>query len=259
MSDIPSLEDLLKKGVHFGHKESKWHPNMAKYIYTSRNGVHILDLAQTQELLKQAAEFVRDISSQGKHVLVIGTKKSIKGAVKKHTEEVQCPNVTERWLGGTITNFKSIYGLVQKLESLEKQEQDKDYEAKYNKKERLDFTEEMNRLKKMIGGIRMLTNTPDALFVTDVRSDKTAIKEAQRKGIPVIAIVDSNVDPTGIDYPIPANDDSVKSVDLITAIICQAIAAGRKEMKSTPAVKTETSKKDEAKEEASSENVDSEK
>jgi len=228
MPKLPSLEELLKKGVHFGHKESKWHPNMKPYIYTSRNGIHILDLAKTQGCLSQALEYIKQTAAAGKTVLIIGTKKATKNLVKDIAIKAKTPYVTERWLGGSITNFASIAGLIKKLKSLEDQAKASDYEKKYNKKERLDFSTEMARLEKMIGGIRELEKTPNVLFVTDLRAEKTAVREAQRKGIPVVAIIDTNVDPTGIEFPIPANDDSIKSVELITQLIADSIEEGRK-------------------------------
>jgi small subunit ribosomal protein S2 len=228
MPEIPTLEELLKKGVHFGHKEAKWHPNMAPFIYTSRNGVHVLDLQKTQEQIKRAIDFAQAIAAANQVILFVGTKKAVKSITKKHAQSADCPYVTERWLGGTITNFKSIKGLSNKLQDLEKQAKAADYSAKYTKKERLDFSEEMKRLEKMIGGIRHLEKLPDVLFVADVRTDKTAVREAQRKQIPIIALVDSNVDPAGIDYPIAANDDSLKSVELISSLIVEAINEGKK-------------------------------
>lgn len=245
MPDIPSLEDMLKKGVHFGHKVSKWHPNMEQYIYTSRNGVHVLDLQQTQELLKRALDFAKHITQFNKTILFVGTKKAIKQTIKKHATSVNIPYVSERWLGGTITNFKSIKGLVTNLEDLEKQAKKPDYKEKYIKKERLDFSEEMERLEKMIGGIKNLEKIPDVLFVADIRVDKTAVREAQRKEIPIIAIVDSNVNPEGIDYPIPANDDSIKSVELITSLIAAAIKEGQDTKKETVVVDEPQPKTDE--------------
>lgn len=226
---LPSMEDLLKKGVHFGHKDSKWHPNMAPYLYGSRNSIHIIDLAQTLDMLRSTLLFLKKAAQEGKTILLVGTKKSVKELVKKHAQEAHVPYVNERWLGGTITNFGSIYGLVKNLKSIEEKEQAPDYTEKYNKKERLDFSEEKARLEKMIGGIKHLAKLPDIIFVADVRQDVTAVKEASRKGIPIVGIVDSNVDPHLITHPIPANDDSVKSVDLMLQLVSAAIQEGHAE------------------------------
>jgi small subunit ribosomal protein S2 len=244
MPKLPSLEELLQKGVHFGHKESKWHPNMESYIYTSRNGIHILDLVQTQSCLNLALDYIKQTTAAGKIVLMVGTKKATKNLIKEMAIKAKAPYVTERWLGGTITNFASIAGLIKKLKSLEDQAKTSDYEKKYNKKERLDFTTEMTRLEKMIGGIRELAKTPDAIFVTDLRAEKTAVREAGKKNIPIIAIVDTNVDPTGIEYPIPANDDSVKSVELIAQLVATAVTEGRKEVKKEEKEVTNQAEKD---------------
>ncbi len=224
---LPTLEEMLKKGMHFGHKDHKWHPSAAPYIYTTRNGIHIIDLQQTAERLKVALDFLEKAAKDNKVVLFVGTKKSTKHILRKHVDEKNLPYVSERWLGGTITNFESINGLVKKLEELENQARKPDYEDKYNKKERLMFSVEMKRLEKMVGGIRSLTKIPDVIFVTDVRTEKTAIREAVMKNIPVVAIVDTNVDPSVITYPIPANDDSVKSVDCIVGLATDAVVKGK--------------------------------
>lgn len=245
---LPTLEELLKKGVHFGHKQEKWHPRMEQFIYTSRNGIHIIDLEQTLARLKAALEFLYEASQSGKTVLFVGTKKSVKNLVKEHATELELPYVSERWLGGTITNFSSINGLVKKLDHLEKQAAADDYEKKYNKKERLDFSVEQERLKKMIGGIRHLKKVPDVIVTTDRRNEKTAISEAQLRGIKVVSIVDTNVNPEGINYPIPANDDSIKAVDMIIRLAMEATAEGIKARKGddTPKpAKKKTEKKDE--------------
>lgn len=256
---LPTLEELLKKGVHFGHKQSKWHPNMEKFIHTSRNGIHIIDLEQTLERLKAALEFLHDASQSGKTVLFVGTKKAIKEMVKTNATERELPYVSERWLGGTITNFSSINGLVKKLEELEKQEAASDYEEKYNKKERHDFSVQQARLTKMIGGIRALKKTPDVLFITDSRVEKTAIREAQMQGIKVVSVVDTNANPEGISYPIPANDDSIRAVEMMLTLAMDATAEGIKARKGddTPApAKKESADKEEKKESTSSADKD---
>ncbi len=221
------MEDLLKTGAHFGHKISKWHPNMAPYIYTSRNEIHIIDLSKTVDMLAKAVEFIQDEASKGKTVLLVGTKKSMKNIIKDIAEEAGIPYVNERWLGGTITNFSTIRQLVDKLVSLENRKNDPDYETKYTKKERLVHDREIAKINNMVGGIRNLKKIPDVLYIIDVKSEKTAVKEANKRDIPVVAITDTNVDLTLVDYPIPANDDSIKTVRLITETIVEAIKAGQ--------------------------------
>ncbi len=237
--NIPTMEDLLKTGAHFGHKISKWHPNAAPYIYTSRNEIHIIDLVKTIDNLKKAAEFVEDEMSHGKTILFVGTKKSIKSIIKNMAEEAGVPYVNERWLGGTITNFSVIRKLVDKLINLEKQKEDPDYEKKYTKKERLIFDREIEKINEMVGGIRELTKIPDLIYIVDIKEEKTAVKEANKRQIPVVAITDTNTDPTLVDFPVPANDDSIRTVELITSVMVEAVKAGREKAKSNQEPKIE--------------------
>ncbi len=237
--NIPTMEDLLKTGAHFGHKISKWHPNAAPYIYTSRNEIHIIDLVKTIDNLKKAAEFVEDEISHGKTILFVGTKKSIKSIIKNMAEEAGVPYVNERWLGGTITNFSVIRKLVDKLINLEKQKEDPDYEKKYTKKERLIFDREIEKINEMVGGIRELTKIPDLIYIVDIKEEKTAVKEANKRQIPVVAITDTNTDPTLVDFPVPANDDSIRTVELITSVMVEAVKAGREKAKSNQEPKIE--------------------
>lgn len=237
--NIPTMEDLLKTGAHFGHKISKWHPNAAPYIYTFRNEIHIIDLVKTIDNLKKAAEFVEDEISHGKTILFVGTKKSIKSIIKNMAEEAGVPYVNERWLGGTITNFSVIRKLVDKLINLEKQKEDPDYEKKYTKKERLIFDREIEKINEMVGGIRELTKIPDLIYIVDIKEEKTAVKEANKRQIPVVAITDTNTDPTLVDFPVPANDDSIRTVELITSVIVEAVKAGREKAKSNQEPKIE--------------------
>lgn len=223
---IPTLLELLKAGVHFGHCHSKWHPKMAPYIYTIQNTVHIIDLEKTTEKLKEALEFLKDLVKKDGVVLFLGLKPTVEKIVKQTAEEVKMPYVTERWIGGTLTNFSVIRKLMEKLDKLEK-DKDSGELAKYTKKEQIEFDREIERLLKMVGGIRSLKKTPDVLFIVDCKKAKTAIQEARRKKIPTIAITDTNVNPEKIDYPIPGNDDSIKSVRLITGLVVEAIKRGK--------------------------------
>jgi small subunit ribosomal protein S2 len=224
---IPALLELLKAGVHFGHRHSKWHPKMAPYIYTTKNTVHIIDLEKTAEKLKEALEFLKDLVKKDGVVLFVGLKPTVEKVVKQKAEEAKMPYAVERWIGGTLTNFSVIKKLIEKLEKLEKDKAAGEM-AKYTKKEQVEFNREIARLLKMVGGIRSLKKLPEALFIVDCKKAKIAIQEARRIKIPIVALVDTNVNPEEIDWPIPANDDSVKSVRLITGLVTEAIKEGRK-------------------------------
>ena len=226
MPDIPELLTMLKAGVHFGHRESKWHPKMAPFIFTVRNGVHIIDLEKTAEYLKKALNVVRDTVARGGIILYVGTKKQAAPVIQRYAEEAGMPYVVERWLGGTLTNFDVINGLVKKLIFLEEKEQDPDYEKKYTKKERLDFMGERERLEKMVGGLRKLDRLPDLVYIMDIKEEKTAVLETIRRGIATVAVCDTNVNPERVTYPIPANDDATKSISLITRLITEAAKEG---------------------------------
>lgn len=217
-----TITDMLKAGVHFGHQKAKYQPKMKPYVYTVRNNIHILDLEQTAELLIQAQEFVKKIIQNNGTILFIGTKKQTKKLLKKTAQEINMPYVSERWLGGTFTNFKIISNLIQKLCDLEEQEESGEIK-KYTKKEQHEIKQEIKRLNKLIGGIKALKKLPDAIFVADIEHDKIAVKEACEKNIPIIAITDTNTDPTKIKYPIPANDDAIPSIKLILEQIKNAI------------------------------------
>lgn len=226
MTEIPELLKMLKAGVHFGHRESKWHPKMAPFIFTSRGGVHIIDLEKTVESLKSALDLLRDVVAKGGTVLFVGTKKQAAPILEKYAKEVGMPYVSVRWLGGTLTNFKVIIGLVKKLQQYEEQESADDYEKKYTKKERHDFSVDKERLETMVGGLRGLEKLPDVVYIIDVKAEKTAVREAKRKGITTVAVCDTNVDPSDISYPIPANDDATKSIEMITGLVAEAVREG---------------------------------
>ncbi len=224
---IPTEKELFKAGVHFGHRVTSWHPKMSDYIYGQKNNVHIIDLEKTKKLLSSALDFIKNKVAEGGQVLFVGTKIQAQEIIKKYAQEVNMPYVNNKWLGGTLTNFKVINGLVKKLKKLEKQSKEEDYEKKYTKKERHEFNLEMQRLEKMIGGIRDMEDLPTVIFVASVRDEKTAIKEADRKKIPVVAICDTNSNPEKVTHPIPANDDSIKSIELITSLVAEAIKEGQ--------------------------------
>lgn len=218
-----SLKDLLEAGCHFGHKRSKTHPKARQYLYTIRDGIAVFDLVKTREGLIKAKEFVGDLVKKGGKVVFVGTKRQARELVKEEAKRVGMPYVINRWLGGTITNWDEIKkNSIDKLRQLKKDWQ----EGKYNKrtkKEQSLIRREITRLEKLIGGLADLDQLFDALFIVDVNREETAVREARRKGIPIVAIVDSNSDPTLIDYPIPANDDAVKSIQFIVREIGKAI------------------------------------
>ena len=242
MPKIPELIEMLKAGMHFGHRVSKWHPGMKKYIFAARNGVHILDLEKTAEELGKALEFVAEIVASGGQIIFVGTKRQTKKIVEQYAQKVKTPYVTERWIGGTFTNFPVVLKVIRKLKTLEKKRQSGELE-KYTKKERLKFDQEIEDLEKKIGGLRDLEKLPEAIFIVDVHKGKTALKEAVRKGISIIAIVDTNINPKNINYPIPANDDAIKSVEMITSLVAQAIEEGREKRKKKMAEKDIKEKK----------------
>lgn len=221
-----TLNDLLKSGVHFGHRTSKWHPKMQPYIYGSRGGVHILHLEKTKEHLKAVCERMKNMTKEGKIILFVGTKRQAKEIVKKHAEEAGVPYITERWIGGLFTNFPVVVKLMRKLKSL-KSKQATGELKKYTKKEQSDFAKEIGKLEKFVGGIASMERIPDAIFVVGVREEKTAMREAAKKKIPIIAVADSNVNPNEMTWFIPGNDDATKSIELIVGAVTEAIKEGR--------------------------------
>lgn len=223
-----SLKELLEAGAHFGHQTRRWNPKMQAYIYGARGGVHIIDLTKTGALLKEATEFARETAAAGGKVMFIGTKRQASPVVREEAEAVGMPYVSERWLGGMLTNFRTIRLQVNRLKKLEAGLASGDFAGKYNKKEILDFTNEAERLNRVFGGIKDMDGLPGAVFVVDVPRESIAVAEARKLGIPVIAITDTNADPDLVDYPIPANDDAIKTVKVITHTIAAAAAEGAK-------------------------------
>lgn len=253
MSKNIDLKTLLEAGAHFGHKTSRWHPKMRPYIHSKRGGIHIIDLEQTSDLLAKASEFAASVAASGKQVLFVGTKKHIAPSVQAAAESAKMPYVTERWFGGMLTNFSTISERIKRLKQLNEQLESGELAESYNKREILEFSEERDKLARDFNGIAEMGKMPGALFVADVLGEKTAIREARRLHIPVIAIVDTNADPSLIDYVIPANDDAVKAVKLIADTIAEAVIGGAKEYKpqadETPAPKkTATKSKSDKKE-----------
>lgn len=228
-----SMKALLETGVHFGHRTHKWNPRMKPYIFTERNGIHIIDLQQTVSALDDAFNLIRDTVANGGTVLLVGTKRQAQETVQKEAERANMPFINQRWLGGTLTNWKTIKDRINELKKLEQRRDAGDFE-RLTKKEGLILTRKIAKLQDRLGGIRHMTKLPDLLFVVDVRREDTAVQEANSLGIPVIALVDTNCNPGGVDYVIPANDDAIRAIKLLTARIADAAAEGRAMRKDTP-------------------------
>ena len=225
-----NFKELLDAGVHFGHLKRKWNPAMAPYIFMERNGIHIIDLTKTVEKIDEAASAMKHIAKSGKKILFVATKKQAKEIVSEKVKAVNMPYVTERWPGGMLTNFPTIRKAVKKMSSIDKMATDGTF-LNLSKRERLQVTRQRAKLEKTLGSIIDLTRLPSALFIVDVAKEHIAVREAKRLGIPVFAMVDTNSDPTDIEFPIPANDDASKSISLIIGILCQAIEEGLGERK----------------------------
>ena len=225
-----NFKELLDAGVHFGHLKRKWNPAMAPYIFMERNGIHIIDLEKTVEKIDEAASAMKHIAKSGKKILFVATKKQAKEIVSEKVKAVNMPYVTERWPGGMLTNFPTIRKAVKKMSSIDKMATDGTF-LNLSKRERLQVTRQRAKLEKTLGSIIDLTRLPSALFIVDVLKEHIAVKEAKRLGIPVFAMVDTNSDPSDIEFPIPANDDASKSISLIVGILCQAIEEGLNERK----------------------------
>ena len=228
VSEKIDMKALLEAGAHFGHKTSRWHPKMAPYIHSRRQGAHIINLEKTVEGLEAALPKITEIAKNGKKVLFVGTKKQMKDTVKAAAESVNMPYVTVRWVGGTLTNVETVNKQIKKVKDLERRMESGELEKRYSKLEVQRIQEEIDLLNERYGGIKDMSEQPAAIFVIDACEDKNAIKEANTLKIPVFAITDSNVDPTNIDYVIPANDDPIKATTLILEYVTNAIKAGKK-------------------------------
>ena len=223
---VIQMKQLLEAGVHFGHQTRRWNPKMAEYIFTERNGIYIIDLQKTVKKIEEAYYFVRDIAAEGGNVLFVGTKKQAQDAIREEAERTGMYYVNARWLGGMLTNFRTIKKRIDRLYQLEKMEEDGTMSL-LPKKEVIKLNLEHEKLEKFLGGIKEMKDIPAAMFVVDPRKEKNAIAEAHKLGIPVIAIVDTNCDPEEADYPIPGNDDAIRAVKLIASTIGNAIIEGR--------------------------------
>jgi small subunit ribosomal protein S2 len=221
-----ALEDLLSAGTHFGHLTRRWNPKMKPYIFMERNGIHIIDLKKTQEHLDAACKAIADIVSDGKRILFVGTKKQAKEIIREAAEKSGQNYVVERWLGGMLTNFSTIRKSIKRLTNIEKMESDGTFE-KITKKERLMISREKERLNKILSGIVDMNRLPGALFIVDIKKEHIAVKEARNLGIPVIALVDTNCDPDHADFLIPGNDDSARTIELVSKALISSIEEGR--------------------------------
>jgi small subunit ribosomal protein S2 len=222
---VVTMKQLLESGVHFGHQTKRWNPKMKRYILTERNGIYIIDLQQTLSYIDRAYDFVKETVAHGGTVLFIGTKKQAQEAVEEQARRVGMPYVKERWLGGMLTNFSTVYKRLQRLKELEEIEQTGGTEVR-TKKEQLVLSREKAKLERTLGGIRDMSRVPSAVWVVDTKKEHIAVGEARKLNIPVVAILDTNCDPDEVDYPIPGNDDAIRSAALLTRVVADAVAAG---------------------------------
>ena len=241
---IVSMKQLLEAGVHFGHQTRRWNPKMATYIYTERNGIYIIDLQKTVKKLEEAYNFVRSLGEKGETLLFVGTKKQAQDAIREEASRVGMYWVNARWLGGMLTNFKTMRGRVERLAQLKKMQEDGTFDM-LPKKEVIKHMGEIAKLEKYLGGVKEMKRLPGALFIVDTRKERNAIAEAHKLGIPVVAIADTNCDPDEIDYPIPGNDDAIRAIKLISSIMANAIQEGRQGQDEAPAA-AETAAAEEA-------------
>ncbi|MDN4594469.1 30S ribosomal protein S2 [Polycladomyces subterraneus] len=223
---VVSMKQLLEAGVHFGHQTRRWNPKMAKYIFTERNGIYIIDLQKTVKMMEEAYNFVRELAAQGGNLLFVGTKKQAQDAVREEAERCGMFYVNHRWLGGTLTNFQTIRKRIERLHQLEEMEQDGTFDV-LPKKEVVLLRKEKARLEKFLGGIKHMKKLPDAVFIIDPRKERIAVAEARKLNIPIVAIVDTNCDPDEVDYVIPGNDDAIRAVRLFTSKMADAVLEGK--------------------------------
>ena len=223
---VVSMKQLLEAGVHFGHQTRRWNPKMAEYIYCERNGIYIIDLQKTVKKLEEAYSFVRNLAENGQTILFVGTKKQAADAVKEEASRVGMYYVNARWLGGMLTNFKTMRTRIDRLAQLKKMQEDGTFDM-LPKKEVMKLLGEMEKLEKYLGGVKEMKKLPGALFIVDTRKERNAIAEAHKLGIPVVAIADTNCDPDEIDYPIPGNDDAIRAIKLISSVMANAMIEGK--------------------------------
>jgi len=226
MAPVVTMRQLLESGVHFGHQTRRWNPKMKRFIFTERNGIYIIDLQQSLDFIDRAYEFIKETVAHGGSVLYVGTKKQAQEAIAEQARRVGMPFVNQRWLGGMLTNFTTVYKRLQRLKELEEIDFDDVAGSSLTKKELLHLKREKDKLERSLGGIRDMSRVPSALWVVDTKKEHIAVSEARKLGIPVIAILDTNCDPDEVNYPIPGNDDAIRSVALLTRVVADAVADG---------------------------------
>lgn len=240
-----NIKELLEAGAHFGHKASRWHPKMSQYIHSKRDGAHIIDLTKTTEELEKALQFITETTSAGKQILLVGTKRQAKDIINKLAAETSMPFVTQRWIGGLLTNKKTIGDRIKHLKDLEDKMASGQLAAKYNKLEIQRFSEEIEQMNHDYSGVKNMAAKPGAVFIVDIVHEHNALKEARKLGIKTVAIVDTNADPTLVDYPVPANDDAIKTIQLIADYVKAAIETGKAKHSKTADKKDVTKAKEE--------------
>jgi small subunit ribosomal protein S2 len=231
---VISMKQLLEAGVHFGHQTRRWNPKMKRYIFTERNGIYIIDLQKTVKKVEEAYQFARELAANGGNILFVGTKKQAQESVKEEAERAGMFYVNQRWLGGTLTNFATIQKRIARLKEIEKMQEDGTFDV-LPKKEVVRLKKELERLEKFLGGIKEMKQLPDAVYIIDPRKERIAVSEARKLNIPIIGIVDTNCDPDEIDYVIPANDDAIRAVKLLTSKIADAVLEGKQGEETTTA------------------------
>ncbi|MFA5127408.1 MAG: 30S ribosomal protein S2 [Patescibacteria group bacterium] len=241
MAKLPTLLELLKAGAHFGHQQSRWHPKMKQYIFGARGGVHIVDLDKTLVELEKALTFVKNLAAEGKVILFVGTKRQTREYIKAAAEACGMPYLTERWIGGLLTNFEEMKRRLRKYSTMKGEIASGEVE-KYTKKEQAKFKKELEKMDRYLIGLTTVERLPDALYVADMRTEKTALAEAIRKQVPIVAVCDTNVDPSEADYPIPGNDDAVNAIKLFADLIAEAVNEGKKEFEKKKLEKMEAQK-----------------
>lgn len=242
MATDVDIKQLLEAGAHFGHKTERWHPKMAPYIHSKRGGTHIIDLTKTVENLDIALGFLTKTASEGKQILLVGTKRQAQEIVRAAAEATGMPYVTERWLGGMLTNWNTIGGRIKHLKDLESRMATGELANKYNKLEVQRFQEEIDQMNTIYGGIKEMNSRPGAVFVVDILHDANAVREARKMNVPIVALVDTNTDPSLVTYPVPANDDAIKSIQLIVGYAQSAILAGKGKLKTEDKDETSVAK-----------------
>jgi len=224
--EVPSMRELLEAGVHFGHQVKRWNPKMSPYIFTARDGVHVLDLGKTVTELEKACQFVKSVAQDGGKIIFLGTKRQAQPIIREEAERCGAMYVVNRWIGGLLTNFETVSKRIARLSELETKKEAGEFKE-LTKKEQLLIDREIEKLNRLYGGVRQLNKLPDAIFVVDVNREINAVLEANKRGIPVVAVCDTNVDPILVDWPIPGNDDAIKSIKILTAAVADAVLEGK--------------------------------